>query len=148
LSTTNPALPDLASNIRLKIRGNGNRINPCLLNCGSRTLRSSGEPCFLNSRSSGVASNFQTFHVHVSTSLNHLVSSTFMCLHLCIDIIYINKNVNVRLFKILNLRKLFTDGFAILTQRCSRIRACFYIPIIYIYIYIFYVCRCKKCFTL
>jgi hypothetical protein len=26
--------------------------------------------------------------------------------------IYINKNVNVRLFKILNLRKLFTDGFA------------------------------------
>jgi hypothetical protein len=46
--------------------------------------------------------------------------------------IHINKNVNVRLFKILNLRLLFTDGFAILTQRCSRIHACFCIPIIYI----------------
>ena len=44
--------------------------------------------------------------------------------------IYINKNVNVRLFKILNLRKLFTDCFEILTQRRIRIRACFYIPTI------------------
>jgi Notch-like protein len=44
-------------------------------------------------------------------------------------IIYINKNVNVRLFKILNLRKFFTDCFEILTQCCIRIRAflCTYI---------------------
>jgi hypothetical protein len=33
-------------------------------------------------------------------------------------IFYINKNVNVRLFKALNLRKFFTDCFEILTQRC------------------------------
>jgi hypothetical protein len=44
----------------------------------------------------------------------------------------INKNVNIRLFKILNLRKFFTDCFAILTQRCIRIRAFFYIPTVYI----------------
>jgi hypothetical protein len=42
--------------------------------------------------------------------------------------IYINKNVNVRLLKILNLRKFFTDCFEILTQHCIRIRACFYVP--------------------
>jgi hypothetical protein len=45
--------------------------------------------------------------------------------------IYINKNVNVRLFKILNLLKFFTDSFEILIQCCIRIRACFYIPILY-----------------
>jgi hypothetical protein len=45
-------------------------------------------------------------------------------------IIYINKNVTVRLFKGLNLRKFFTDCFAILTQRSIRIRACFYIRLI------------------
>jgi hypothetical protein len=45
--------------------------------------------------------------------------------------IYINKNVNVRLFKILYLRNFFTDCFEILTQPCIPIRACFYIPIIY-----------------
>jgi hypothetical protein len=50
--------------------------------------------------------------------------------------IYINKNVNVRLFKILNLRKFFTNCFEILTQRCIRIRACFYVPILY---------RCHTC---
>jgi hypothetical protein len=33
-------------------------------------------------------------------------------------VIYINKNVNVRLFKVLNLRKFFTDCFEILTQLC------------------------------
>jgi hypothetical protein len=44
-------------------------------------------------------------------------------------IIYINKNVNVRLLKILNLSKFFTDCFEILTQRCIRLRAflCTYI---------------------
>ena len=45
-------------------------------------------------------------------------------------LIYINKNVNVRLFLISNLRKFFTDCFEILIQRCIRIRACFYIPTI------------------
>jgi hypothetical protein len=45
--------------------------------------------------------------------------------------ICINKNVNVRLFKVLNLRKFFTDCFEILIQRCIRIRACFYVPILY-----------------
>ena len=44
--------------------------------------------------------------------------------------IYINKNVNVRLFLISNLRKFFIDCFEILIQRCIRIRACFYIPTI------------------
>jgi hypothetical protein len=53
-----------------------------------------------------------------------------------IIIIYINKNVNVRLFKILNLRKFFTDCFEILTQRCIRIHACFYVPVLY---------RCHTC---
>jgi hypothetical protein len=42
--------------------------------------------------------------------------------------IYINKNVNIRLYKILNLRKFFTDCFEIFTQRCIRIHACLYIP--------------------
>jgi hypothetical protein len=54
--------------------------------------------------------------------------------HLCEGtsiVIYINKNVNVRLFKVLNLRKFFTDCFEILIQRCIRICACFYIPILY-----------------
>jgi hypothetical protein len=41
------------------------------------------------------------------------------------------KNITVRLDKILNLRKFFTDCFAIFTQRCIRIRACFNIPMIY-----------------
>jgi hypothetical protein len=50
--------------------------------------------------------------------------------------IYINKNVNVRLFKLLNLRKFFTDCFEILIQRCIRTRACFYVPILY---------RCHTC---
>jgi hypothetical protein len=31
------------------------------------------------------------------------------------------------MFKILNLRKFFTDCFEILTQPCLRIRACFYV---------------------
>jgi hypothetical protein len=39
--------------------------------------------------------------------------------------IYINKNLNVRLFKILNIRKFFTDCFEILTQRYIRICPCF-----------------------
>jgi hypothetical protein len=42
--------------------------------------------------------------------------------------LYINKNVTVCLFLILNLQKFFTDCFEILTQRCIRIRAFFYIP--------------------
>jgi hypothetical protein len=44
---------------------------------------------------------------------------------------YINKNVNVRLYRFLYLRKFFTDCIEILTQRCIRIRACFHIPILY-----------------
>jgi hypothetical protein len=51
-------------------------------------------------------------------------------------LIYVNINVNVRLFNILNLRKFFTDCFEILTQRCIRIRTCFYVPILY---------RCHTC---
>jgi hypothetical protein len=35
------------------------------------------------------------------------------------------------LYRFLYLRKFFTDCFEILTQRCIRIRACFYIPILY-----------------
>jgi hypothetical protein len=45
-------------------------------------------------------------------------------------IMYINKNVNVNLFKALNLRKFFTDCFEILIQRCIRLRAFLYIYII------------------
>jgi hypothetical protein len=52
--------------------------------------------------------------------------------------VYINKNVTVRLFKVLTLRKFFTDCFAILTQRCIRIRTCFYIHFIRYTLY-FYV---------
>ena len=39
-------------------------------------------------------------------------------------LIYINKNVNVRLYLTCNLRKFFTDRLEILTQRCIRIREC------------------------
>jgi hypothetical protein len=46
----------------------------------------------------------------------YICNAEYICLYLYI--IYINKNVNVRLFKILNLRKFFTDCFEILTQRC------------------------------
>jgi hypothetical protein len=56
------------------------------------------------------------------------VTFVFSSCSLCL--IYINKNVNVRLFKVLNLRKFFTNCFEILTQRCIRIRTCFYIPIL------------------
>jgi hypothetical protein len=38
-------------------------------------------------------------------------------------------------FKILNPRKFFADCFEILTQRCIRIRACFYVPILVVYYY-------------
>ena len=38
--------------------------------------------------------------------------------------IYINKNVNVRLYLTCNLRKYCTDRFEILTQRYIRIREC------------------------
>ena len=38
--------------------------------------------------------------------------------------IYINKNVNVRLYITCNLRKFFTDRLKILTQPCIRIREC------------------------
>ena len=38
--------------------------------------------------------------------------------------IYINKNVNVRLYMAGNLRKFFTDRFEILTQHSIRIREC------------------------
>jgi hypothetical protein len=41
--------------------------------------------------------------------------------------IYINKNVNVRLWLWTQLRKFFTDCFQISIQRCIRIRACFYL---------------------
>jgi hypothetical protein len=51
-------------------------------------------------------------------------------LYYCYYYYYINKNVTVRLFKILNLRNFFADCFEILTQRCIRIRACFYIPVV------------------
>ena len=44
--------------------------------------------------------------------------------------IYINKNVNVRLYVAGNLRKFFTERFEILTQHSIRIRECYYIPII------------------
>jgi hypothetical protein len=65
-----------------------------------------------------------------------------------LQIIYIYKNVTVHLCvcefvqKHVNLRTLFTDGVAIWTQRCRRIRACLDITFIYIlYIYIY---RCKN----
>jgi hypothetical protein len=59
--------------------------------------------------------------------------------------LYIYKNVTVRLCtngtqKHVNLRTLFTDGVAIWTQRCRRIRACLDIT----YIYILYIYRCKN----
>jgi hypothetical protein len=62
---------------------------------------------------------YQTFFLLFPKRLNYGIPWTTS--------IYTNKNVNVRLFKILNLRKFFTDCFEILTQRCIRIRACFYI---------------------
>jgi hypothetical protein len=53
----------------------------------------------------------------------------------------------VRLCKTVNLRKLFTDGAAIWTQRCRRIRACLDITFIYIYIYRDYIyIDVKTCF--
>ena len=42
--------------------------------------------------------------------------------------IHINKNVNVRLYIVTNLRKFFTDRFEILTQRCIHTWECLYIP--------------------
>ena len=41
--------------------------------------------------------------------------------------IYINKNVNVRLYIAGNLRKFFTERFEILTQHSIHIRECLYI---------------------
>jgi hypothetical protein len=65
--------------------------------------------------------------------------------------IYIYKKITVRLcvceFVHVNLRKWFTDGFAIWTQRCRRIRACFGITFIYIYIIYIYEKTCFYAFA-
>jgi hypothetical protein len=83
---------------------------------------------------SGGARSFKSYvpDVNMEHILKHSTPDTFHTLNK----IYINKNVNVRLFKILNLLKFFTDCFEILTQRCIRIRACFYVHILY---------RCHTC---
>jgi hypothetical protein len=68
-----------------------------------------------------------------TTGHNSFTNQYLLNIYTCsrLQIIYRNKNVNVRLFKVLNLRKFFTDFFEILIQRCIRIRACFYIPVLY-----------------
>src|SRR5215813_3381246 len=47
------------------------------------------------------------------------------------SIIYINKNVNICLFKTGNLRKFLTYFFEILTQRSNRIWECLYIVVMH-----------------
>ena len=74
---------------------------------------------------------FEVFFSSVVTSMPSSESSNMFMLQ-SYFLIYINKNVNVRLYLACNLRKFSTDRFEILTQRCIRIRECFYIHIIYI----------------
>ena len=60
-----------------------------------------------------------------TTRLPYIITIPYHIIHHTLSIyIYINKNVNVRLYIITNLRKFFTDLFEILTQRCIRTREC------------------------
>ena len=61
-----------------------------------------------------------------------VISVTFVLPHTVI-VIYINKNVNVRLYITCNLWKFFTDRFEILTQRCIRIWECLYTYLLHRY---------------